>query len=80
MGDTDKARENALRRQAKRLGLVLRKSRARHWSLHNQGGYMVIDAEYNAVAQGSDFELTLDDVAEYLEKYERELREGGATR
>jgi len=41
---------------------------------------MVIDAEYNAVAQGSDFELTLDDVAEYLERYERELREGGEKR
>lgn len=73
----DKARENALRRQARRLGLVLRKSRARHWSIDNQGAYVLFDAAGGGVVTGSRWELTLDEAAAYLERYERKLREGG---
>jgi len=44
----------------------LRKSRARNWQLHNQLGYMVVSWRYNFVIAGGDFDLSLDDVEEYL--------------
>ena len=74
MTNSDKARENAYRRQAIRLGLALRKSRARHWSINDQGGYYILDAATGGVVLGSRRELDLDEVGEFLEKYERELR------
>ncbi len=72
---SDKVRENYLRRWAKRLDLVLRKSKARQWSLHNQQGYILIDPATNAVVSGGDFDLSLDEVQEYLDDYEAQLRE-----
>lgn len=72
--DSDKARENRLRRWAGRLGYEVRKDRARRWGLHHQGGYMVVWTSRNACVQGSDFECSLDDVESYLRYEEANLK------
>jgi len=63
----EKAREARLRRLAAKYGLILRKSRAKNWSVDNQQGYALIDiyGGYN-VANSARFDLTLDDVEEYF--------------
>jgi len=71
---TEKVRENRLRRKAKRLGLWLKKSRAKVWSIHNQQGYMILDPYRNTILWGPDFGLTLDQVEYDLDGYEAELR------
>lgn len=73
----EKTRENRLRRQAKRLGLGLKKSRARAIHLDDFGGYRIVGLKYNSVVRGSRFELDLDDVAEYLDETEAEIRREG---
>ena len=70
-----KARENSLRRKAKRLDLLLCKSRNRQWSVDNELGYMLVDPTLNAVVAGQRYELTLDDVADWLDATEKSLRE-----
>lgn len=71
---SEKARENRLRRWAGRLGYVLHKDRARAWGLHRQGGYMMVIADSNAVAQGADYDLSLDEVETFLTDEEARLR------
>ncbi len=66
----DKVRENYFRRQAKRLGLMLKKSHIKKWHYDNQGGYMIINPSMNAVIWGGKFELDLDEVEELLNNYE----------
>jgi hypothetical protein len=61
----DKARENKTRRSAKEQGYILRKSRARKWSIDNQQGYMVVNKK-NIVAAGSSYDLSLDEVEAFL--------------
>jgi len=63
-----------LRRYAKRLDYRLKKSVAKKIHLNNLGGYMIIDPELNCVVRGADFELELDDVANYLEVTEEDIR------
>jgi hypothetical protein len=70
----EKVRENKLRRQAKRLGLWLRKSRARRLHLDDLGEYMLLDPRYNAVVAGERFDLGLDVVEAFLDQYEATLR------
>ncbi len=69
----DKVRENRLRRQAGRLGLVLRKSRARRVHLDDLGKYMLVDAEGNYVVAGGRFDLDLDALQEELNQREAAL-------
>lgn len=57
--------ESQLRRMANKEGLSLHKSRA-SLSLDNQGGYQVIDTYFNKVEYGKKFELSLEDVEEFL--------------
>ena len=71
---SEKTRENRLRRWAGRLGYVLHKDRARAWSLHHQGGYLLVIADINAVARGADYDLSLDDVEAFLADEETRLR------
>ena len=70
---SNKVRENAARRKAKRLDLVLNKSRGRIWNFDNQLGYMICDLYGGYVIVGRRFELDLDDVEEYLNDYEKKL-------
>jgi len=62
MSTTTTARESRLRRALAKHGAILRKSRSRTWTVDNHQGYMIIDADRNAVLAGSRFDLTLDDV------------------
>ncbi len=68
------AREQRLRRKAKRLGYQLRKSRAAI-GLDNAGGYMIVDPYTNIPVGGFKYDLTLDYVEEFLAQEEQELRE-----
>lgn len=60
-----------LRRRANRLGLRVWSSR--HWvgSINNHGGYMIVN-DRDLVVAGDRFDLTLGDVAEWIEREERE--------
>ena len=69
-----KARENRLRRWAGRLGYVLHKDRARAWSIDHLGGYMIVEANRNAVVRGERFEYSIDDVEAFLAGEEARLR------
>ena len=73
-GMDDKVRENRVRRWAKRLGLDVRKSRARHIHVDDHGGYVIVDASNNAVVHGEKFNLNLDDVEAFLDQTEATLR------
>jgi hypothetical protein len=69
MSSTEKLeirREGRLRRQMHREGFVLRKSRVRNPHVHDLGGYMILDGSSNTVAAGSNFDLDLDDVEQWL--------------
>ena len=70
---SEKVRENKLRRWAKRLGLKLVKSRAFKIHLDNFGNFQIIDANWNRVLAGSRYELSLDDVENFLTQYEGSL-------
>lgn len=72
---TDKVKENYFRRKAKRLGLTLHKTRAREWSIDNRLGYQLLDAETGDVLRGERFEITLEDLEEILNEYEKRLRQ-----
>ena len=74
--EVNKVRENYLRRQAGRLDLQLKKSRARRWDLNNQGGFMITDLYTNMVVFGSRCELNIEDVSELLNEYEDGLKLG----
>ncbi len=70
----EKVRENYLRRQAKRLGLILRKSRAKKWNYDDQGGYMITDMYTNCVIGGAKYDLDIEQVEELLNDYEKDLK------
>ncbi|OPX90867.1 MAG: hypothetical protein A4E53_00805 [Pelotomaculum sp. PtaB.Bin104] len=52
MDSSIKTRENYWRRYSKRLGLFLRKSRARLWSIDDHCGYQIADPHMNVVLYG----------------------------
>ena len=57
--------ERQLRRALDKHGYSLRKSR-KPLSIVNLGEYMIVDTRYNAVVAGASFNLSLDDVADWL--------------
>ena len=60
--------ERRCRRALAKEGLVLRKNTAK---LKDDGGYMIVAGETNTVAAGSNFELDLMDVINYVSKEAR---------
>ena len=58
--------ERKLRHALSKQGYQLCKSRAKNWSLNNQLGYMIIDPYYNIVVRGPQFDLTLEEVSEFV--------------
>ena len=60
------AREARVRRRAQKEGLLLRKSRARTAHLDDHGEYRLVDANLNAIVAGEKFDMTLDDVENWL--------------
>lgn len=61
-----KNQESKLRRALAALGYALHKSRG-FTGPDNMGGYMNVDLNTNAVVVGSRYEMTIEDVAEFLE-------------
>lgn len=58
--------ERKLRRDLTVLCYQLCKSRSKCWPFDNQLGYMIIDGMTNAVIAGSRYDLSLDDVREFV--------------
>ncbi len=61
-----KNRERRLRYALDKMDCRLYKSRARNWTLHNQLGYLIVYVPYNACVGGSNFDLDLDDVEDFV--------------
>lgn len=62
-----KNRENNARRKLTRRLYLLRKSRAKHTNIDDYGGYRIVDATTNAVAAGERFDLSLEQVEDFIE-------------
>lgn len=58
--------ESQLRSHARTLGYALKKDRARSWSVHHQGGWMIIDAERNWLVAGENFDLNDAEVEAFI--------------
>ncbi len=65
METREKVLENKLRRQCMSHGLAMRKSRKKQ-SINNFGQYMLIELSMNNVVEGAKFDMTLEDIQEYL--------------
>ena len=64
--DTEKRRENHLRKLANRQGCGIKKSRVRNPHLNDRGFYMIIDPYFNSILAGEKFDMTLDEVEAYF--------------
>ena len=62
MADSEKVRENRLRRMAQRQGLILQKSRRRDPRAPDFGTYWLVDRNYNTIVAGESFGMDLDAV------------------
>ncbi len=71
---SEKVKENYLRRQADRLGLSIRKSSGKKWSVNNQMGWMIVDAQRNIILQGDHYNLNLEEVETFLNEFEKTLK------
>lgn len=60
------AKERKLRKALCEMGYQLHKSRARNWSYDNQLGYMITSLSYNTCVAGSRYDLSLEDVEEFV--------------
>jgi hypothetical protein len=61
----EQRREARLRRLARRWGYSLHKSRA-GFSADNLGDFMIVDDNLNGAVAGLSFDMSLDDVEEWL--------------
>jgi hypothetical protein len=64
-----KTKENQLRRQLKKSGYYLRKSRLRNKdniTIDDFGGYMILAFPWGGIVAGSRFSWELDDVADFV--------------
>lgn len=58
--------EDRVRRIARRQGYALHKDKAGVWSFNHQGGWQIVDADRNWLVAGERFDLSLDDVEQWL--------------
>ena len=63
-----------VRRRHYPLGCQLFKDRSRTWSLHHQGGYLIVNYHNNGVVAGANYDLSLDDVIEWLGTSSTEIK------
>ena len=61
-----KSKEQRLRRELEKVGFYLKKSRVKTPNLDNMGGYLICDIVTGGVVEGRKFELSLEDVEEFL--------------
>ena len=66
--EEDKAvpNEAKLRRECKKRNIILKKSRIQNINTDDMGGYMMIDLYGNYVIAGSKYDMSLEDVANWL--------------
>ena len=57
--------EARARRAALKVGLIARKTRWRHGSIDNFGGFAIIEPVHNGIVAGWRFDLTPEEVIEY---------------
>lgn len=62
---SEKSLDARVRRAARRIGLVARKSRWRAGTIDNHGGFMLIDPFTNFPVAGGRWGLSPEDVLEY---------------
>jgi hypothetical protein len=67
---TEGAVEQRARRIARSVGLVARKTRWRKDSIDNQGGFQLVDPNWNTVVDGARFDLTAEEVIQWCESKE----------
>ena len=65
---SNRSLEQKLRRDVAKLRCRLCKSRARNWSYDNQLGYMIIMNDTNAVVLGDRYDLSIEDVQEFIDR------------
>jgi hypothetical protein len=58
--------ESKARRELKKLGYQLKKSRVRNTNLDNWGGYMIIEPNMNSVVAGERFDMSLEEVGAFI--------------
>jgi hypothetical protein len=63
--DTE-TRENMLRRELAKNGFLLKKSHVFIPNSYNLGGYKIVYASRNQVVAGSKFELSLDNLEDFM--------------
>jgi hypothetical protein len=72
---SETALESRARRAAKKVSLLLQKTRWKKESVDNRGGFQLVDPYYNTVVDGVRFDLTPQEVTEICNaKYEASLR------
>ena len=64
---TEAALDSRVRRAAKRVGLVAKKSRWRAGTIDNHGDYCLVDPFRNWVVRGERFDLSAEEVISYCE-------------
>lgn len=62
-----KRREDRVRRQLTKQGLALRKSRVFTPTADDQGGYMIVDMQFNRIEAGERFDMTLEEVEAFAQ-------------
>ena len=63
-----KTQEATARRAARRVGLVVRKSRWHVGTIENRGGFMLLDPYRNVVIDGERFDLDAAAVIEFCNR------------
>jgi hypothetical protein len=71
--------EDRVRRFARRQGYALHKDKAAVWSFNHQGGWQIVDAERNWLVVGERFDLSLDDVEQWLSEDQEATASGART-
>ena len=58
--------EKKLSRKLQKMGYALRKSRVKKTNIYDYGGYMIVDPWFNTIVCGERFEMSLDDVKNFI--------------
>jgi hypothetical protein len=66
----DKATDSLVRREARKVGLMVKKSRRRTYDSNNWGGYMLLDQETLGVIDGAGFDLSPEAVLDWCRSSE----------
>lgn len=62
-----KRREDRVRRRLAKQGLALRKSRVSTPLVNDQGGYMIVDTQFNRIEAGERFDMSLEEVEAFAQ-------------